>query len=85
MLRGGYGGSARSGEVLTGETLNNVEFTDVRGTEGIKEAPGMMMAGMEVRWQWRRVLMPAQAAEKGEKQAKPITISSESWGCPWRL
>lgn len=35
-------------ETLTGETLENVEFTDVRGTQGIKEAV-YHVAGMDVK------------------------------------
>lgn len=35
-------------EELTGETLEKVEFTEVRGTEGIKEAV-YNVAGMDVK------------------------------------
>lgn len=35
-------------EVLTGEELTSLEFTDVRGTEGVKEA-SYNVAGMEVK------------------------------------
>lgn len=35
-------------ETLTGETLEKLEFTDVRGTDGIKEA-SYNLAGMEVK------------------------------------
>ena len=35
-------------EKLTGETLENVEFTEVRGTEGIKEAT-YNVAGTDVK------------------------------------
>lgn len=35
-------------ETLTGEELANLEFTDVRGTKGIKEAE-YRVAGMDIR------------------------------------
>ena len=35
-------------ETLTGEELANLEFTDVRGTKGIKEAE-YQVAGMDIR------------------------------------
>ena len=68
-------------EVLTGETLDNVEFTDVRGTEGIKEA-SYDVAGMEVKVAVASSLGCARKLLKKVKAGEADYHFIEIMGCP---
>lgn len=68
-------------EVLTGETLDNVEFSDVRGTEGIKEA-SYDVAGMEVKVAVASSLGCARKLLKKVKAGEADYHFIEIMGCP---
>lgn len=71
-------------ETLTGEELANLEFTDVRGTKGIKEAE-YQVAGMDIRVAVASGLGNAREllnqVKSGEKQYHFIEIMGCPGGC----
>lgn len=71
-------------ETLTGEELANLEFTDVRGTKGIKEAE-YQVAGMDIRVAVASGLGNArellEQVKSGEKQYHFIEIMGCPGGC----
>ena len=71
-------------ETLTGEELANLEFTDVRGTKGIKEAE-YQVEGMDIRVAVASGLGNAREllnqVKSGEKQYHFIEIMGCPGGC----
>ena len=66
-------------ETLTGEELPNLDFTDVRGTKGIKEAT-YNVAGMDVKVAVASGLGNArQLLEESKSPAKQTITLSRSW------
>ncbi|MEG0615879.1 MAG: iron hydrogenase small subunit, partial [Oscillospiraceae bacterium] len=68
-------------EKLTGETLNSLEFTDVRGVEGIKEA-SYNVAGMEVKVAVASGLANAKELLLKVKSGEATYHFIEIMGCP---
>ena len=68
-------------EVLTGEELTSLEFTDVRGTEGVKEA-SYNVAGMEVKVAVASGLNNARNLLNKVKSGEANYHFIEIMGCP---
>ena len=68
-------------ETLTGETLENPEFTEVRGTEGIKEA-SYNVAGMDVKVAVASGLGNAKKLLEKVKSGEAVYHFIEIMGCP---
>ena len=68
-------------EVLTGEELANLEFTDVRGTEGIKEA-SYNVAGMDIKVAVASGLNNARNLLNKVKSGEASYHFIEIMGCP---
>lgn len=68
-------------ETLTGEELQNLDFTDVRGTEGIKEA-SYDVAGMNVKVAVASGLANAKALLKKVESGEADYQFIEIMGCP---
>jgi NADP-reducing hydrogenase subunit HndD len=68
-------------ERLTGEELKTLDFTDVRGTQGIKEAT-YNVAGMDIKVCVASGIANAKKVMDKVKTAPRATISSKSWDAP---
>ena len=65
-------------EVITGQKLEKLEFTDVRGLEGVKEA-SYNLNGLDSRWPWRIPRARLRASWTRCVPARRVTRLSRSW------
>ncbi len=68
-------------DLLTGESQEAIEYTEIRGTEGFKEAV-YKVAGMDVKVAVVSGLYNADALLQKVRAARPITSLSRSCAAP---